>query len=208
MKPTNRLVDGDRVRKTLASVRDDGDEALCRLGLERSGVDLDPSELQIGGWRFRFMPFERLDPETTRALEETVDRIRDFHEAEMPQEMWLKQVRPDHWAGHRYRPIDAVACYVPSGSDARAESAVMNAIPALIAEVPRVVIVTPPEPDGGVSDLILVTAATVGVGEIYKLDALSAAAALALGTRRVPKIGKLMAPYGRLSDRSRPHAGG
>lgn len=184
----------DRIRRTITAVRDGGDEALGRLAMEINGVDLDPSELQIADGDF-VHAFERLKPERTRGLDETVNRIRDFHEAEMPQELWLKQIRPGQWAGHRYRPIDAAACYVPCGSDMRSEAAVMNAIPALVAEVPRVVIVTPPEPDGSVSDLILVAAATVGVGEIYKLDAMSAAAALSLGTERVPKVKKLMAPH-------------
>lgn len=186
--------DDDRIRQTIAAVRKGGDDVLSRLALERNGVDLDPSELQIADGDF-VHAFQRLAPEHTRRLDETVNRIRDFHEAEMPQELWLKQVRPGQWAGHRHRPIDSVACCVPRGSDMRSEAAVMNAIPALVAEVPRVVIVTPPDPDGSVSDLILVAAATVGVGEIYKLDAMSAPAALSLGTERVPKVGKMVAPH-------------
>ena len=186
--------DDDRIRQTIAAVRKGGDDVLSRLGMERHGIDLEPSELQIVDGDF-VHAYQRLAPECTRRLDETVNRIRDFHEAEMPQELWLKQVRPGQWAGHRHRPIASTACYVPRGSDVRSEAAVMNAIPALVAEVPRVVIVTPPEPDGSVSDLILVAAATVGVGEIYKLDAMAASAALSLGTERVPRVCRMMAPY-------------
>lgn len=189
-----RTADGDRMRRAMDAVRKGGDEALCDLLLETADVDLDPSELQIGDGDF-VHAFERLDCSRTRALEETVERIRDFHQAEMPQDMWLQQVRPGHWAGHRFSPIDTAACYVPAGEGRRSERAIMNAIPALIADVPRVVIVTPPDADGAVSDLILVAAATIGVGEIYKLDAISAAAALAVGTERIPCVEKLLAPH-------------
>ncbi|MGI9510686.1 MAG: histidinol dehydrogenase, partial [Geminicoccaceae bacterium] len=189
--------DDDRIHQVIAALRDGGDDVLSHLAMDWNGIDLDPSELQIADGDF-VHAFERLAPERTRGLDETVNRIRDFHEAEMPQELWLKQIRPSQWAGHRYRPIDAAACFVPSGSDVLSEAAVMNAIPALVAEVPRVVIVTPPESDGSVSDLILVAAATVGVGEIYKLDAMSAAPALSLGTERIPKVDRLMTPHNRV----------
>lgn len=189
-----RTFDCDRLRRAMRAVRNGRDEALCELMLETMDVDLDPSELQIGDGDF-VHAFERLDCARTREIEETVERLRDFHQAEMPQELWLKQVRPGHWAGHRFSPIDSVACFVPAGDGKRSERAVMNAIPALIADVPKVVLVTPPAEDGSVSDLILVAAATAGVGEIYKLDAVSAAIALAVGTERVPRVEKLLAPH-------------
>lgn len=184
---------GETAEAMVQAVRGEGDEALSRLALEIDGVDLDPSELQVDDGDF-VLAFSRLDPELVGNLEDTVSDFRDLHEAELPKEMWLKQLQPGRFAGRRCRPIRSAAFYVPEGGGPGAISAVLSTIPALVADVEKVVIVTPPGPDGQVDDAVLVAAATAGVGEIYKAGGLRAAAALAFGTERIPKIQKLIAP--------------
>lgn len=184
---------GKAAEAMIEAVRVEGDEALSRLALEVDGVDLDPSELQVDDGDF-VLAFSRLDPELVGNLEDTVSDLRDLHEAELPKEIWLKQLRPGRFAGRRYCPIRSAAFYVPWGGGPGAMSAVLSTIPALVADVGKVVIVTPPGSDGQVDDAVLVAAATAGVGEIYMTSGLRAAAALAFGTERIPKVDKLIAP--------------
>ncbi len=112
----------------------------------------------------------------------------------MPEEMWLKEVRPGAFAGDRYRPIPSVACYVPRGKGAFPSVTMMTTIPAAIAGVPKIVVVTPPGPDGRVDAATLVAARRAGVTEVYKCGGAQGVAAVAFGTETVPKVAKIVGP--------------
>jgi histidinol dehydrogenase len=108
--------------------------------------------------------------------------------------MWLKEIEPGVWVGDRHLPIDSVACYVPRGKGSFPSVLNMTAIPALVAGVPRTVIITPPGPDGRVDPGTLVAARCVGIKEVYKCGGAQGVAAVAYGTESVPKCLKIVGP--------------
>jgi histidinol dehydrogenase len=183
----------DAVRPIIQAVRLEGDRALIRYARELDGADLDAKGLQATDGDF-VRAFERLDPKVIQAIDYAVENIRKFHEAQMSEEMWLKEIRPGAFAGDRYRPIPSVACYVPRGKGAFPSVTMMTTIPAVVANVPKIVIITPPGPDGMIDDATLVAAAKVGVGEVFKCGGAQGVAAAAFGTDTVPAVAKVIGP--------------
>lgn len=136
--------------------------------------------------------FARMDPKVIESIKYAAENIRVFHEAQKPEEMWLKEMRPGAFAGDRHVPIDSVACYVPRGKGSFPSVLLMTAIPAIVAGVPRPIVITPPGPDGKVDDATLVAARLVGIKEIYKCGGAQGVAAVAYGTQTVPKCLKIV----------------
>ena len=128
------------------------------------------------------------------AIDFAADSIRRFHEAQLPEEMWWKEVRPGVFAGDRVRPIPSVACYVPRGKGAFPSVAMMTTIPALAAKVPTIVIITPPGPDGQVDTATLAVARRVGVTQVFAAGGAQGVAAVAYGTATIPKCDKIVGP--------------
>ncbi|RUZ72035.1 histidinol dehydrogenase, partial [Mesorhizobium sp. M7A.F.Ca.US.006.01.1.1] len=120
--------------------------------------------------------------------------IRHFHEEQKPETMWLKEVRPGAYAGDRYTPIASVALYVPRGKGAFPSVTMMTSVPAVIAGVPQIAIVTPPTSDGSVDAATLVAARLAGVGTVYKCGGAQAVAAVAYGTETVKPALKIVGP--------------
>ena len=183
----------DRVRPITEAVRADGDAALKQFGEKFDSVT-------VASWSIRASESEfasargKLSNELIADLEFAADNIRRFHEAQKPQEMWLKEIRPGVWAGDRHLPIDSVACYVPRGKGSFPSVVLMTAIPAVVAGVPRPIIITPPGPDGTVDAATLVAAELAGVREVYKCGGAQGIAAVAYGTATVPKCLKVVGP--------------
>ncbi|MBX6323526.1 MAG: histidinol dehydrogenase, partial [Rhodospirillaceae bacterium] len=170
----------ERVRPIIEAVRDEGDRALARFARELDGAPVEPD--QIAATEADFEAAQRaLDPEVAAAIDYAVANIRAFHEAQMPEEMWMKEVRPGAFAGERTAPIPSVACYVPRGKGSFPSVVMMTAVPAVVAGVPRPVIVTPPGPDGKVDAATLVAARKAGIREVYKCGGAQAVAAGADG---------------------------
>ena len=108
--------------------------------------------------------------------------------------MWLHEMRPGAFAGDRMRAIPSAACYVPRGKGAFPSVALMTSIPAKVAGVKELIIVTPPGPDGKIDDATLVAARMAGVGKVFKAGGAQAIAAVAYGTETVPKVAKVIGP--------------
>jgi histidinol dehydrogenase len=106
----------------------------------------------------------------------------------------VKEIRPGAFAGDRYRPIPSVACYAPRGKGAFPSVTMMTTIPAVVAGVPRIVVITPPGPDGRVDDATLVAAHKAGFAEVYKCGGAQGVAAVTFGTATVPKVAKVIGP--------------
>ena len=142
--------------------------------------------------------FERAVAATDRAvidaIEYGIDGIRRFHEAQMPAPMWMQEVRSGAFAGERTTAIPSVACYVPRGKGSFPSVAMMTTVPAVVAGVPRIVIITPPGPDGDVDAGTLVVAKLVGITDVYKCGGAQGIAAVAHGTATVPRVAKVVGP--------------
>ena len=157
----------------------------------------DLSAEQIEVTRAEFAAAERrVDRKFKRALGRAVDQIAGFHRKQLPRS-WYDTPRPGTFLGQMVRPVDAAGVYVPGargGATPLVSSVLMGAIPAKIAGVPRVAMVTPPTRDGGVSPHLLVAARKAGVDAVYKVGSAWAIAALAFGTQTVPKVDVIVGP--------------
>ncbi len=134
-----------------------------------------------------------VEPRFIAILEEAAENIRQFHSQQVRQSFILNN-RPGIVMGQKVIPVDKAGLYVPGGTAAYPSTVLMDAIPAKIAGVPEVVMVTPPGADGKVNPAILAAASVAGVDKIFKLGGAQAIAALAYGTESVPKVDKIVGP--------------
>ncbi len=183
----------ERVEPIIEAVRADGDQALARFAQEFDGAALHPDHIKASEAEFD-AAFDALDGAVIEAIEYAVDNIRRFHQAQMPGAMGFQEIRPGAFVGERHGPIPSVACYVPRGKGSFPSVLMMTTIPAVVAKVPRIAVITPPGPNAKVDAATLVAARLAGVSEIYKCGGAQAVAAVAYGTRSVPKFDKIVGP--------------
>ncbi len=183
----------EKVSPIIEQVKNEGDEALARFARE-----FDKSPLEAGDLKATPEDFDRamaeLDPQVTASIEFAAENIRTFHQRQMPEDMRMTEVRPGVFCGEKIIPIPSVACYVPRGKGSFPSVLLMTVTPAVVAGVPRIVILTPPGPDGKVDAATLVAARMSGAEEIYKCGGAQAVAAAAYGTQTVPKVDKILGP--------------
>lgn len=183
----------EKVAPIIEAVRAEGDAALARFAKEfdKSPVTADsiaatPADFDAA--------HDALDPALIEVMEFCSENVRQFHEAQMPESMWMKQMHPGVFAGEKIVPIQSVACYVPRGKGSFPSVVMMTAIPAVVAGVPEPVIITPPGPDGKVDAATLVAARIAGVERVYKCGGAQGVAAVAYGTATVPRCRKIVGP--------------
>lgn len=178
----------------LEAVRTEGDAALVRFGREFDKADgLTETTLKASEAEFD-AAFDAVDEEVIAAIRHGIENIRSFHEEQAPEPMWLKEIRPGAFAGDRFLPINSVALYVPRGKGAFPSVTMMTSVPAVVAGVPNLAILTPPGPDGGVDAATLVAARIAGVETVCKCGGAQGVAAAAYGTRTVKKAHKIVGP--------------
>jgi len=183
----------EQVRPIVEAVRVEGDAALRRFARELDGVtgpldSLVATEDEVG------RAYAAVGPEIVEAIRFAIAGIRAFHERQKPEPMWLHEVRPGAFAGDRWTPVPSVALYVPRGKGAFPSVTMMTAVPAVVAGVPEITILTPPTPEGGVDAATLVAAAEAGVKRVCKVGGAQAVAAAAFGTESVPRCAKIVGP--------------
>lgn len=180
-------------QEVIDSVRAEGDAAVVRYAQK-----FDSSAFSAAMLKATQEDFARaravLAPEVVAAIELAHRNILRFHEAQMPEPMWFKEVSPGIMAGEKVTPIASVGLYVPRGKGAFPSVMLMLATPAVVAGVKRVVVVTPPRPDGKADDASLVAAQIAGVEDVYVVGGMQAIAALAYGTETIPKVDKVIGP--------------
>jgi histidinol dehydrogenase len=183
----------EKVRAIIEAVRREGDEALARFARDFDKAPVRASEIAASDEDFARAD-KALDPKVKAAMEYAAAQIHKFHESQKPEEMWLSEMRPGAFAGDRIRAIPSAACYVPRGKGAFPSVALMTSIPARVAGVRDLIIVTPPGPDGKIDDSTLVAARMAGVDKVFKAGGAQAIAAVAYGTQTVPKVAKVIGP--------------
>jgi histidinol dehydrogenase len=119
--------------------------------------------------------------------------VREFHRKRIPSS-WEMREEGGAFMGHRVRPLERVGIYVPGGKASYPSTVIMNAVPASVVEVPEIVMATPPGPDGTVRPEVLMAAKVAGVHRVFKMGGAQAVAALAFGTRSVPRVDKIVGP--------------
>ena len=183
----------ETVKPIIEAVRVEGDAALVRYARELDKADLDESRLKATEAEFD-AAFDLVEDDVIAAIRFGIDNIRRFHEVQKPEPMWLKEMRPGAYAGDRFTPIRSVALYVPRGKGAFPSVTMMTAVPAVVAGVPEIAIVTPPTPDGSVDAATLVAARLAGVSNVYKVGGAQAVAAVAYGTQTIKPALKIVGP--------------
>jgi histidinol dehydrogenase len=177
----------------IENVRMRGDEAVVEYARQFDSADFITPMLKATVQDFEEARTS-LEPEVIAAIEEAHHNILRFHEAQMPEPMWFTEVRPGIMAGEKVSPIPSVGLYVPRGKGAFPSVMLMLATPAVVAGVPRVIVVTPPAPTGKADAASLVAAEICGITEVYVVGGMQAIAALAYGTATIPKVDKVIGP--------------
>ena len=183
----------EKVRPILAAVKAEGDRALARFAKELDKADVPVDGILVKEAEFD-TAFRVLEPDVREAIEFAVAAIRTFHEEQLPEPMWFKEVTPGAYAGDRWHPIPSVGLYVPRGKGSFPSVTMMTSVPAVVAGVPEIAIFTPPAPDGSVDAGTLVAAKIAGVKRVYKCGGSQAIAAAAYGTETVKKVVKIVGP--------------
>jgi len=181
-----------QVARILASVQAGGDEAVCELTARFGGPRLTPGELRVTAAEVE-KAYRLVDDGFIAALRLALDNITAFHRKQL-QYSWFEPDSQGTLLGQIVRPLRRVGIYVPGGKATYPSSVLMNAVPARVAGVKEICMVTPPDHDGTISPYTLVAAAEAGVDEIYKIGGAQAVAALAYGTATVPKVDKITGP--------------
>ncbi len=181
------------VKDIIAKVRAEGDDALRFYNAKFDGCDvhdLKVSEKEIDE------AFSAIDKELLGSIEKAAENIRYFHAKQM-ENSWFEQKEDGTTLGMLIQPLQTVGIYVPGGAGGKTplpSSVLMNAIPAQVAGVENIVMVTPPSADGSIPGVTLVAAKIAGVKEIYKVGGAQSIAALAYGTETIPAVDKIAGP--------------
>jgi len=181
------------VREVLQSVRRQGDTALIRYTEEFDQTTLTIETLRVGGAELD-AAYQQVSKELLDAIRLAHHRIQAFHEKRIPRS-WVEFGDDGIVLGKRYTPVDRAGLYVPGGQAAYPSTVLMNAIPAKVAGVPRIVMVTPPgRGSTGINPAVLVAAQEAGIEEIYRVGGAQAIGALAYGTATIPKVDVITGP--------------
>ncbi|MEM8605267.1 MAG: histidinol dehydrogenase [Cyanobacteria bacterium P01_H01_bin.121] len=181
-----------KVREILQTVRRQGDEALITYTRQFDGVELTADELKVSGSELE-AAYQYVSQDLIEAIRLACQQITAFHKQRIPKS-WIHFEGDDIVLGKRYTPVDAAGLYVPGGRAAYPSTVLMNAVPAIVAQVPRIVMTTPPLADKRVNAAVLVAAQEAGVQEIYRLGGAQAVGALAYGTATVPNVDVITGP--------------
>ncbi len=179
------------VAEIIAEVRARGDAALLDYTRRFDRLHLTAEQLRIPESQLDAAVMD-CDPETVAALELAAERITDYHRRQKPEDL---DYRDDAGVrlGHRWTAVEAAGLYVPGGTAAYPSSVLMNALPAMVAGVERLVM-TVPTPDGVIVPLVLAAARLAGVTEVYRVGGAQAVAALAFGTDTIRPVDKIVGP--------------
>ncbi len=179
------------VAKIVADVKAHGDAALVELSRRFDHVDFGKVTMRVSAHDVR-AAFDACDSKTIAALELARDRIEDHHRRQLPvNERYTDELGVE--LGWRWTAVESAGLYVPGGLASYPSSVLMNAVPAKVAGVPRLVMVVP-APRGELNPLVLAAARLVGVEEIYRIGGAQAVAALAHGTQTIAPVAKIVGP--------------
>ncbi|MBD2018241.1 histidinol dehydrogenase [Microcoleus sp. FACHB-53] len=180
------------VREVLQAIKRQGDKALLHYTEEFDHQTLSIDQLRVSGSELD-AAYQQVSKELLDAIQLAAKQIEAFHRQRVPKS-WVQFGDDDVVLGKRYTPVDRAGLYVPGGRACYPSTVLMNAIPAKVAKVPQIVMVTPPGSDKTINPAVLVAAQEAGVQEIYRVGGAQAIAALAYGTETIPKVDVITGP--------------
>ncbi|MBW6409181.1 histidinol dehydrogenase [Clostridium weizhouense] len=180
----------DIVTEILSKVKNEGDKALINFTKEFDKVEL--KDLEVSQKELEEC-FNKVEEEFIKALQEAKINIEDYHKKQK-QSGFIITKEMGVYLGQKISPLENVGVYVPGGTAAYPSSVLMNVIPAKVAGVNEIIMLTPPDKNGGINPYIGVAAKIVGVNKIYKVGGAQAIGALAYGTETIKKVDKIVGP--------------
>ncbi len=190
--PNNYTQYEDTVGEIVASVKEQRDAAVFAYEEKFDGVKLDPASIRVTDEEIE-EALREVDPSLLTVIKKSMKNIRAYHEKQK-RTSWF-DAKPDGTIlGQKVTALSSVGVYVPGGKAAYPSTVLMNIIPAEVAGVPRIVMVTPPGKDGRVNPVTLTAAHLAGATEVYKVGGAQAIAALAFGTESIPRVNKIVGP--------------
>lgn len=180
------------VSEILNNVRNNGDKAVFEYTEKFDGYKYDENTIRVTEKEIN-EAYNNYDKELIAIMEKAFNNIKEYHEKQK-QNSWISTKEDGTLLGAKVSAIEKAGVYVPGGKAAYPSSTLMCVIPALVAGVERIVMVTPANKEGKVADCTLVAAKICGVNEIYKVGGAQAIAALAYGTETIPKVDKIVGP--------------
>ena len=180
------------VREVLQAVKRQGDKAVLHYTAEFDHQIFKPEELKVTGSELD-AAYQQVSKDLLQSIRLACQKIEAFHRQRIPKS-WVQFGDDEVVLGKRYTPVDRAGLYIPGGRACYPSTVLMNAIPAKVAGVPRVAMVTPPRGGKMVNPAVLVAAQEAGVQEIYRVGGAQAIAALAYGTETIPKVNVITGP--------------
>ncbi len=182
----------DAVEEILEDVRKNGDSAIIKYTNKFDSKNVSEQNVKVSVDEIK-KAYENVDKKFIEAIKTAKENIWFYHEKQK-QNSWMTTKEDGIILGQQIRALDMVGIYVPGGTAAYPSSVLMNTIPAKVAGVKKIIMVTPPSEDGSINPNILVAADIAGVDEIYKVGGAQGVAALAYGTKSIPKVDKIVGP--------------
>ena len=191
-RSTNSFSEQERkVAEIIEAVRKDGDRAVFAFTEKFDGVTITKDNIVVTQAEID-RAYETIDPELLKVIRDAIKNIRDYHMLQK-RASWF-DTKDGIFLGQRILPIAKVGVYVPGGKAVLSSSVLMNIIPAKVAGVPEIIMVTPPQKSGELNAASGVAAVEAGVDRILKVGGAQAIAALAYGTESIPKVDKIVGP--------------
>ena len=190
--PNNYSAYEDTVQAIVDDVRARGDEALFEYTKKFDGAELSADNIRVTQAEIQ-EALSQVDPSLLAIMKKSMKNIREYHEKQK-QYSWFDSKPNGTILGQKVTALSSVGVYVPGGKAAYPSSVLMNIIPAEVAGVEKIVMVTPPGKDGKVNPVTLIAAHLAGATEVYKVGGAQAIAALAFGTKSIPRVNKIVGP--------------
>ena len=182
----------ETVQAIVEDVKERGDEALFEYTRRFDGAELSADNVRVTEAEIR-EAMEQVEPGLLAVMKTSMENIRRYHEKQR-RNSWFDAQPDGTILGQKVTALESVGVYVPGGKAAYPSSVLMNIVPAEVAGVKRIVMVTPPGKDGKVNPVTLTAAYLAGATEVYKAGGAQAVAALAFGTRSIPRVNKIVGP--------------
>ena len=190
--PNNYSAYEGTVQEIVDDVRARGDEALFEYTKKFDGAELSADNIRVTQAEIQ-EALSQVDPNLLAVMKKSMKNIREYHEKQK-QYSWFDSKPNGTILGQKVTALSSVGVYVPGGKAAYPSSVLMNIIPAEVAGVEKIVMVTPPGKDGRVNPVTLIAAHLAGATEVYKVGGAQAIAALAIGTKSIPRVNKIVGP--------------
>ena len=190
--PNNYSAYEGTVQEIVDDVRARGDEALFEYTKKFDGAELSADNIRVTQAEIQ-EALSQVDPNLLAVMKKSMKNIREYHEKQK-QYSWFDSKPNGTILGQKVTALSSVGVYVPGGKAAYPSSVLMNIIPAEVAGVEKIVMVTPPGKDGKVNPVTLIAAHLAGATEVYKVGGAQAIAALAFGTKSIPRVNKIVGP--------------